>query len=90
MSPSSWTTLLWPTLDPPIAALHTAIAMPGSQEDILKPEDHRADQVLQRGHQAAAWAVQAASAASFFSRSSLFWLSYKNVFPLGIPGPIKI
>lgn len=38
-------------VDPPIAALYTNTTMPGMQGDILKPEDKRVDQVLQRGQQ---------------------------------------
>lgn len=41
---------------------------------VLKPEDKKADLTLQQGHQAAAWAVRASTAVSFFTRSSLFWL----------------
>lgn len=66
--------LLWPTIDPPVAALYTNTTILGVQEGFLKPEDRWADQVIQQGHQAAAWVVRASTAASFFSRSSLSWL----------------
>lgn len=66
--------LLTPTVDALVAALYTLANLPGVPEDALKPKDKRVDLTLQRGHQAAAWAVKASTTTSFFIRSCLLWL----------------
>lgn len=45
-------------------------------EENLKPEDKRTEQTLHRAHQAAAWAMYAATTASFFNRASLLWIRH--------------
>uniref|UniRef100_A0A8C6X389 TATA box-binding protein-associated factor RNA polymerase I subunit D n=1 Tax=Naja naja TaxID=35670 RepID=A0A8C6X389_NAJNA len=63
-----------PMVDAPVAALASTSTAPCDLEDVLKAEEERIEQSLQRSHQAAAWAVKASTAASFFTRTSLKWL----------------
>lgn len=68
------TLLQLPSIDAPIAALLSSAAVPGDPAENLRPDERRADMVLQRAHLGAAWAIKAASTASFFNRSTLLWL----------------
>ncbi|XP_058052191.1 uncharacterized protein LOC131204695 [Ahaetulla prasina] len=70
MAPDFLEILQSPTIDDPVAALTSIL----SSEDGLKPEDKKAEVALRNMHQAAAWAIRAATAASFFNRASLLWL----------------
>ncbi|XP_070806291.1 uncharacterized protein [Pituophis catenifer annectens] len=61
-----------PTVDDPVVALAPSTLL--SNDDALKPEDKRGEYALRNMHQAAAWAIKASTAASFFNRASLLWL----------------
>lgn len=63
-----------PTVDSPVVALSAPPVLTGPPEEILRPEDKRAEQLLVKAHQLAAWAIRVSSAASFFNRASLLWL----------------
>lgn len=63
-----------PSIDLPVVSLSSPNAASAAPEDALCPEDKRLEQTLIKGHQASAWAVRAATSASFFSRSALLWL----------------
>lgn len=63
-----------PTVDPPVVALSTPSVLTGPPEESLHPEDKRSEQSLVKAHQAAAWAIKASTAVSFFNKASLLWL----------------
>ncbi|XP_060542672.1 neuronal membrane glycoprotein M6-b isoform X1 [Pantherophis guttatus] len=63
-----------PTVDAPVLALASPSPVLGPPEESLPPEDRKTERSLIKGHQASAWSVQAASAASFFNRASILWL----------------
>ncbi|XP_013917285.1 PREDICTED: uncharacterized protein LOC106545294 [Thamnophis sirtalis] len=66
--------LQFPTVDAPIAALASPALIPSEISEGLKAEDRKAETVICKTHQAAAWALRSATAASFFNRTSLVWL----------------
>ncbi|XP_013923459.1 PREDICTED: dnaJ homolog subfamily C member 13 [Thamnophis sirtalis] len=66
--------LQFPTVDAPIAALASPALIPSEISEGLKAEDRKAETVIRKTHQAAAWALRSATAASFFNRTSLVWL----------------
>lgn len=57
-----------PSIDAPVAALHSSSSLPGDPAESLRPEDRRSEQSLQRAHQAAAWAIRASTTASFLQK----------------------
>ncbi|XP_026558728.1 cleavage stimulation factor subunit 2 isoform X7 [Pseudonaja textilis] len=63
-----------PAVDAPVAALMASTVLPADPADDLKGEDKKAETTHRRTHQAAAWAIKAANAASFFNRTTLLWL----------------
>ncbi|XP_058017916.1 lamina-associated polypeptide 2-like [Ahaetulla prasina] len=63
-----------PEVDDPVLALASSSATLVEPEEVLKPEDRKLEQALTKTHQAAAWGIRAATAASFFSRAVLLWL----------------
>ncbi|XP_034278399.1 uncharacterized protein LOC117668538 [Pantherophis guttatus] len=63
-----------PSVDAPVAALLPHSVVPGDPEEGLRPEERRAEHVLQRAHQGASWAIRAAATVSFFNRTTLLWL----------------
>ncbi|XP_070607583.1 uncharacterized protein [Erythrolamprus reginae] len=72
---SSYEDLLsFPKPDEPVKILHSAAAVPGEAEEVLRPEDKRIEQMLKRGFTADSWAIKSSAAASFFSRAMLLWL----------------
>lgn len=60
-----------PEMDAPVAALAAPSIMANAPEEALRAEDKRAERSLRKALQAAAWAVKASTAASFFNRASL-------------------
>lgn len=62
------------TVDAPVVALLPNANFPGDPDEGLCPEERRSDQVFQRVHQGVAWAIQSATTASFFNRTTLLWL----------------
>ncbi|KAG8127286.1 hypothetical protein E2320_014216 [Naja naja] len=60
--------------DDPVLALAYSSANLNDEDDVLKGEDKKADLMWRKTHQAAAWAVETATAASFFSRTAVLWL----------------
>lgn len=65
--------LAMPSVDPPVATLSSSSLMT-SDMDGLKAEDRKMELGFRKAHQAAAWAIKAATATSFFNRASLIWL----------------
>lgn len=66
-----------PTVDAPIAHLTSSSMLSTDVDSIevcLRSEDRKAELLLRKNHQATAWAIKAATSASFFSRASLIWL----------------
>ncbi|XP_058041200.1 uncharacterized protein LOC131199441 [Ahaetulla prasina] len=64
-----------PTVDTPIATLASSSnIIPSDAAEGLRTEDRRAELSTRKTHQAAAWAIRSATAASFFARTSLIWL----------------
>lgn len=58
-----------PSVDAPVVALLSSTSILGNPEEGLWPE-----QVLQRAHLGAAWAIKLGTTASFFNRAMLLWL----------------
>ncbi|XP_070605563.1 lamina-associated polypeptide 2-like isoform X2 [Erythrolamprus reginae] len=63
-----------PTIDGPVVSLASPKFTSGDTDDALKEQDRGSEVTLRKVHQAAAWAVKSALAASFFNRTSLLWL----------------
>ncbi|XP_058049789.1 uncharacterized protein LOC131203498 [Ahaetulla prasina] len=63
-----------PEVDDPVLALASSSATLVEPEEVLKPEDRKLEQALTKTHQAAAWGIRAATAASFYGRAVLLWL----------------
>lgn len=68
------TLLQVPTVDPPVAAPSAPSNLTSPPEDSLHPEDKHLEHSLVKAHQATAWSVKSAMAASFFNRASILWL----------------
>lgn len=66
-------------MEPTIAALASTALVSLEAADGLKAEDRKVELMLRKTHQAAAWALRAATAASFFNRTSLVWLRQLQV-----------
>lgn len=66
--------LALPLVDAPVAALASSSVLSGNMVDGLRSEDRKAELAFRKTHQAAAWAVKAATSTSFFTRASLLWL----------------
>lgn len=65
-----------PTVDAPVAALALSTSLvTGDIADNLKAEDKKAELTLHKTFQAAAWAIKAATSASFFKRTTLLWVT---------------
>lgn len=62
------------TVDAPLATLASAAILPSDTAEGLRAEDRKAELSARKTHQAATWAIRSATAASFFSRTSLLWL----------------
>ncbi|XP_034289304.1 uncharacterized protein LOC117675085 [Pantherophis guttatus] len=74
LAPDLSSLLQVPSVDQPIAELSSSSNIAGPPEDSLRPEDRRLENSLVRSHQATAWSVKSAMAASFFNRASILWL----------------
>lgn len=74
MAPELANLLQLPSVDGPVAALTSATPVAMDAMETLKPEDKRVEHALRMAHLASTWVVRAASAASFFNRTSLIWL----------------
>ncbi|XP_070610821.1 lamina-associated polypeptide 2, isoforms alpha/zeta-like [Erythrolamprus reginae] len=61
-------------VDKPVATLVSNAAFPSETADSLKPDERRAETLLKKANQMAAWALQAASTASIFNRASIMWI----------------
>lgn len=66
--------LALPSVDAPVAALSSSSVITSDVVDGLKAEDRKTELTFRKTHQAAAWAVKAATSTSFFTRASLLWL----------------
>ncbi|XP_070798961.1 uncharacterized protein [Pituophis catenifer annectens] len=73
-APSLQDLLQLPTVDAPVANLTASSVISNDVADGLRSEDRKAEFTFRRTHNAAAWAVKAATSASFFSRACLIWL----------------
>lgn len=73
-APELDTLLQLPSVDEPVSSLISSSVLASDVGDGLKVEDKRAEIFFQKTHQAAAWAIRAATSASFFNRASLIWL----------------
>lgn len=62
-----------PMVDAPLATLASAAILPSDTTKGLTIKDRKAELSAHKTHQAAAWAIRLATAASF-SRTSLLWL----------------
>lgn len=63
-----------PSVDAPLATLVSVAILPSDTAEGFKAEDRKAELSARKSHQAAAWAIRSATAASFFTRTSLIWL----------------
>lgn len=64
-----------PMVDGPVAALASPSAtLSGDIAEGLKAEDKNLELSMHKTHQAAAWAIKEATAASFFNHTSFLWL----------------
>lgn len=63
-----------PSVDALVAQLTSSSMLSNDVADCLHSEDRKAELVLRKNHQAAAWAIKEATLASFFNRASLIWL----------------
>lgn len=63
-----------PSVDTPVAQLTSSSLLTNDVADGLRTEDRKAELLLRKNHQAATWAIRAATSASFFNRVSLIWL----------------
>ncbi|XP_070587196.1 lamina-associated polypeptide 2, isoforms alpha/zeta-like [Erythrolamprus reginae] len=66
--------LQFPPVDKPVATLVSNAVVPSETADSLKPDERRAETLLKKAHQMAAWALRAASTATIFNRASIMWL----------------
>lgn len=57
-----------------LPACHRRQLSQQTSEDGLKSEERKTELGFRKAHQAAAWAIKAATATSFFNRASLIWL----------------
>lgn len=74
VDPSMEELLKLPPVDASVAAItSSSILLPDLLED-LKTEDKRAKKACHKTRQATAWAIKAATGASFFNRASILWL----------------
>lgn len=77
VQPLSWTNyqlLQLPVVDAPVPSLISSSIIFNDIKDSLKMEDKRAKMSFRKAHQVVAWAIRAATSASFFNRASLIWL----------------
>lgn len=58
-----------PAVDDPVATLTSSSVLTGDVGEGLRIEDKRAEMSFRKTHQAAAWAIRAATSASFFNRA---------------------
>lgn len=65
-----------PSIDALVAALLPNASIPWDPDKGLRPKERRLDHILQQAFQGAAWAIQSASMASFFNRTTLLWLRH--------------
>lgn len=63
-----------PLVDAPVAHLTSSTVLSNDIADGLCTEDRKAELTFCKTHQAAAWAIKAATSVSFFNRASLIWL----------------
>lgn len=72
-----------PAIDVPLALLTSPRILPSDAVEGLKMEDKRAEFSTRKTHQATAWAIKSATAASFFARTSIIWLrQLQSRFPM--------
>lgn len=75
LAPAITQLLQVPPVDNPVAALTSPLPyLSGDSSKGLQPEDKKFELSFKKDNQASAWAIQAATSASFFNRSSLLWL----------------
>lgn len=74
LAPDLSTLLRVPSVDAPVVALSAPSNLTGPPEDSLRPEDKHLEHSLVKAHQATAWSVKSAMAASFFNQASILWL----------------
>ncbi|XP_070807546.1 uncharacterized protein [Pituophis catenifer annectens] len=74
VAPNLTAALEMPTIDKPVAALACADIITNNLDEALNAEDRRAEVSLRKAYNSAAWAIKAATAASFFNRTSVLWL----------------
>lgn len=63
-----------PTVDVPVASLSSSSIISTDIIDGLKSEERKSELAFRKIHQAATWAIKAATSTSFFNRASLIWL----------------
>lgn len=63
-----------PAIDVPMTSLTSPSILPSDAAEDLQTEDRWAKISTRKTHQAAAWAIKSATAASFFARTLLIWL----------------
>lgn len=63
-----------PSVDPPVVSLTSSTVVSNDIVEVLKTEDRRAEVTFRKTHQAAAWAIKAATSASFFNCATSIWL----------------
>ncbi|XP_013915501.1 PREDICTED: uncharacterized protein LOC106543922 [Thamnophis sirtalis] len=61
-------------VDTPVTTLASSAILPSDVTEGLKAEDHKMEMTLCKMHQEVAWAIRAATARSFFNRTSLVLL----------------
>lgn len=72
------------TVDAPVATHTSSAILPADIAEELKAEDKKAEMILHKTHQAAAWQIRSATVASFFNQASLIWLrQMQGRFPPG-------
>ncbi|XP_060547808.1 uncharacterized protein LOC132711896 [Pantherophis guttatus] len=63
-----------PSVDPPVVSLSSSAVLSSDAVEVLKADERKTEVSFRKMHQAAAWAVKAATSASFFNRATLIWL----------------
>lgn len=77
-----------PAIDAPFTNLASSNILPSDSAEGLKTEDRKAEMSVCKTHQAAAWAIRSAIAASFFNRTSLLWL--RQMQACAPPGDVRL
>ncbi|XP_060542553.1 lamina-associated polypeptide 2-like isoform X2 [Pantherophis guttatus] len=74
LDPSLQNLIQLPSVDGHVAQLTSSSVISNDVLDSLRTEDKKAELSFHKTHQAAAWAIRAATSTSFFARASLIWL----------------